>query len=64
MDANVTIFSKMVDAAKSGSESGEAFLREFLEAAACSMPTTILIAVSETILSCRRDEIKNDVRRN
>ena len=64
MDNHTGKYEESIRGAKSGSGSAEKFLRLRLRRTAETMPTPLLIALSEQILEYRRGELRSECERN
>lgn len=64
MSSNAKRYAEAIARARTGDTSAEQFLRQRLKSTADVMPLDVLVAVSETLLDGRRDELRRDAERN
>jgi hypothetical protein len=64
MSQDVTVYAGLIEAARGGSAGAETALRQFLRDCSGTLPTPVLLRISELVLQSMHEQVRNDVRRN
>jgi hypothetical protein len=64
MSQDVRVYAGLIEAARGGSEGAETALRQFLGDCAPTLPTDVLLLISDLILQSMHEQIRSDARRN